>query len=124
MPIMSSDLFITAMTAATAVAWVTCVRPIVSRTFVAAATANKDLRTNDYRGEKPTTTPMPNVTPAAVMPPPTNASMHNAPPQQAQHQEPHRQAADVMPLIPAAFGEDAFWREDSPLLGGQYHVVV
>jgi hypothetical protein len=130
MQIMSSDLFITAMTAATAVVWVTCVRPLVKNTFTAAATGAAAATgtgaqgDNAYLGEKPTTMPnLPRPQQIAVVPPPSAP----AEPQKAQPQPSQRQRqteTDVMPLIPAAFGEDEFWREESPLLGGQYHVIV
>jgi hypothetical protein len=114
MHIMTSELFVLAMTAATAATWVVCVRPIVKNAFTAAALKSQPPPVQPANEVKPP--PLPSSSLAAGVP--DTKAAYRAVPTQQQH------TADVMPLVPTAFGVDEFWREDSPLLGGQYHVLV
>jgi hypothetical protein len=118
MHIMTSELFVLAMTAATAATWVVCVRPIVKNAFTAAALKSQPPPVQPANEVKPPS--LPSSLAAGV--PDTKAAYRAVPTQQQQQQQ--QPTADVMPLVPTAFGVDEFWREDSPLLGGQYHVLV
>jgi hypothetical protein len=117
MHIMTSELFVLAMTAATAATWVVCVRPIVRNAFTAAAIGRQPPSSVEYPASSDEVVRPPALPPPAQEVPITQAA-YRAVPTQEQH------TADVMPLVPTAFGVDEFWREDSPLLGGQYHVLV
>lgn len=118
---MTGELFVLAMTAATAATWVVCVRPVVRNAFTAAALGRQPPPVQpegavEYPASSDEVRP-PALPPLAPEVPITQAA-YRAVPTQQQH------TADVMPLVPTAFGVDEFWREDSPLLGGQYHVLV